>query len=119
MSRDTSWIAAAAGGALACLIAVGAATGQALPAPEPDLANGQAIAQSKCAACHAVGMTGDSPLADAPHFRDLHERFDVGDLQEALAEGIVVGHGPMPAWALSATDVRDLIGYLKSLEPKA
>lgn len=118
MSRDTSWIAAA-GAALACLLIVGAATGQALPQPPPNLANGQAIAQSKCARCHAVGMTGDSPLVDAPKFRDLHNRFDVADLQEALAEGIVVGHGPMPAWALSATDVRDLIGYLKTLEPKA
>ncbi len=118
MSRDTSWIAAA-GAALACLLIVGAAAGQAVPQPPPNLVNGQAIAQSKCARCHAVGMTGDSPLTDAPKFRDLHNRFDVADLQEALAEGIVVGHGPMPAWALSATDVRDLIGYLKTLEPKA
>lgn len=106
--------------AMAATVALaGAARGGAAPEPAPDLAHGQALVQEKCAACHAVGMTGDSPLPDAPRFRDLHERFDVADLQEALAEGIVVGHGPMPAWALSATDVRDLIGYLKSLEPKA
>jgi mono/diheme cytochrome c family protein len=118
MARETVWIAIA-GAALACLAFVGVAASQALPPPPPDLANGLAIAQAKCAACHAIGMTGESPLADAPRFRDLHERFDVADLQEALAEGIVVGHGPMPAWALSATDVRDLVGYLKSLGPKA
>ena len=104
---------------LAGALIVSAEARQATPQPPPDLARGQAIAQEKCAACHAIGLTGDSPIPDAPRFRDLHERFDVADLQEALAEGIVVGHGPMPAWALSASDVRDLIGYLKSLEPKA
>lgn len=104
---------------LAGLLIVSAEARQATPQPAPDLARGQSIAQEKCAACHAIGPSGDSPLPDAPRFRDLHERFDVADLQEALAEGIIVGHGPMPAWALSATDVRDLIGYLKSLDPKA
>jgi cytochrome c len=118
MSRDTSCIVTAWALA-ACALFVGAAAGQAVPQPEPDLASGLAIAQDKCATCHAIGLTGDSPLADAPKFRELHTRFDVADLQEALAEGIVVGHGPMPAWALSATDVRDLVGYLKSLDPKA
>lgn len=113
MFRATSWMAA---GLAAGLVFVGAAASQTVA---PDLANGRAIAESKCATCHAVGPSGDSPLADAPKFRVLHERFDVADLQEALAEGIVVGHGPMPAWALSATDVRDLIGYMKSLDPKA
>ncbi|MDQ0466574.1 mono/diheme cytochrome c family protein [Caulobacter ginsengisoli] len=114
MSRELlSWIAA---GLAACLLFVGAAASQV---PPPNLANGQAIAQARCAACHAIGPSGDSPLADAPKFRDLHKHFDVADLQEALAEGIIVGHGPMPAWALSATDVRDLVGYLKSLDPKA
>lgn len=115
--RLTSLFLAAALAAGALI--VGAEAHQALPQPAPNLAHGQAIAQEKCGSCHAIGLTGDSPLTDAPRFRDLHERFDVADLQEALAEGIVVGHGPMPAWALSATDVRDLIGYMKSLEPKA
>jgi mono/diheme cytochrome c family protein len=116
MRLSSLFIAAAmAAGALI----VGAEARQALPQPAPNLAHGQAIAEEKCGSCHSVGLSGDSPLSDAPRFRDLHERFDVADLQEALAEGIVVGHGPMPAWALSATDVRDLIGYMKSLEPKA
>lgn len=118
MAANKSWMALPVA-VLAALALAGAASSQSSPEPAPDLAHGQAIAQEKCAACHAIGLTGDSPNADAPHFRDLHERFDVADLQEALAEGIVVGHGPMPAWALSATDIRDLIGYMKSLEPKA
>ena len=36
-----------------------------------------------------VGIAGKSPLALAPPFRTLHQRYRVESLQEALAEGIV------------------------------
>lgn len=77
---------------------------------------GRIIAERDCSSCHAVGREGDSPLEGAPRWRDLHNRFDVADLGEALAEGITVGHEAMPANPYDPADVQALIAYLKSLE---
>lgn len=66
-----------------------------------------------------MGRLGDSPLPKAPRLRDLHRRYPVEQLGEALAEGIVVGHGPMPEWVLDSHEVEALTAYLKSLEPDA
>ncbi|MBI1406763.1 MAG: cytochrome c [Caulobacter sp.] len=79
---------------------------------------GKAIAIRDCSSCHAIGSFGDSPLREAPRFRDLYRQFEIEDLSEALAEGIVVGHGPMPVWVYEPEEVAALVGYLKSLEPQ-
>lgn len=84
-----------------------------------DQALGQVIAKRDCGGCHAVDRTGDSPLPKAPRLRDLHRRYPVEQLGEALAEGIVVGHGPMPEWGLQPHEIEALIVYLKSLETDA
>jgi mono/diheme cytochrome c family protein len=84
-----------------------------------EVERGRAFAQRHCATCHAIGRTGSSPYAPAPPFRTLHERYDVEALAEALAEGIVVGHGgarQMPQFVLSPAEIDDLLAYLKSLE---
>jgi cytochrome c len=75
---------------------------------------GRAFAQIACARCHAIGPTGNSPLAEAPPFRELHHRYPVEDIEESLAEGIKTGH-PMPEFQLDSADIRDLLAYLKSL----
>ncbi len=92
-----------------------------LPAPatgaergRPD--RGQQFAHEHCARCHAIGRTGESPLAEAPAFRDLHARYPVEHLAEAFAEGIVTGHTRMPEFRLGVTRIADLIAYLKTLE---
>lgn len=77
----------------------------------PQAERGQALAQANCARCHAIGLTGESPLSKAPPFRILHRRYPV----ENLAEGIKVAH-PMPEFRLEAGQTEDLIAYLKSLE---
>jgi cytochrome c len=89
------------------------------PALTADIAWGQVIAERDCSSCHAIGREGDSPYEGAPRWRDLHNRFDVADLGEALAEGISVGHEAMPARAYEPADVQALIAYLKSLETPA
>lgn len=84
-----------------------------------EVERGRAFAERHCSTCHAVGRTGSSPYAPAPPFRTLHERYDVETLAEALAEGIVVGHGgarQMPQFVLTPTEIDDLLAYLKSLE---
>ena len=47
---------------------------------------GETLARTNCARCHAVGRVGGSPLLAAPPFRELHMRYPVEDLGEALAE---------------------------------
>ena len=42
---------------------------------------GATVARRNCAQCHAIDLTGDSPNAKAPHFRDLHQRFVIPDIQ--------------------------------------
>ncbi|MET3665797.1 cytochrome c [Caulobacter sp. 1776] len=89
------------------------------PAPADVVGRGRAIVQRDCAGCHAVERTGDSPNPKAPRFRRLHERYDVDALGEALAEGLTVGHGPMPEWSFGPTDTAAILAYLKSLEAPA
>ena len=85
----------------------------------PDLAaqrRGAAYAVSHCAACHAIGPTGESPLLTAPHFRALGVRYPIENLAEAFAEGIDTAHAAMPEFIMSTEENADLIIYLKSIQ---
>ncbi len=114
----------AAGGILALaglvlLAACGRETGE-VPAASGSstVAAGRQIAENLCAGCHAIGAEGESPHADAPPFRTLSERYPVRLLEEALAEGIAVGHEDMPEFQLEADQVEQLIQYLESIQAK-
>ena len=82
---------------------------------------GKLLVQQNCARCHATGPAGSSPYPPAPPFRTLHERYDVGDIAEAFAEGIVVhtdrGKEQMPQFMLQPDQIDDLIAYLRSIQP--
>ena len=69
-----------------------------------------------CADCHATGRTGESKLPIAPKFRDLHKRYDVELLEEALVEGIVTAHPTMPEFEFDPDQAEAIVRYLKSLE---
>jgi len=81
---------------------------------------GKIFVQKNCAACHAIGLAGSSPYAPAPPFRTLHRHYDVGDLAEAFAEGVVVhnpsGRKQMPQFVLEPDQIDDLIAYLRSVQ---
>jgi cytochrome c2 len=77
---------------------------------------GKALVETDCGACHAVGSEGASPHEQAPAFRDLHERYDVTDLTEALVEGLSSGHPDMPEFKFEPEQAAAIIAYLKSLE---
>lgn len=85
----------------------------------PDAARGLALARSHCAGCHAVGPTGGSPRPPAPPFRDLHARFPVADLINAIGQGAPTGHPVMPRFKLDFADVQDLIAYVSSVQTRA
>lgn len=77
---------------------------------------GQKLVQANCASCHAVGRTGQSPLRIAPPFRELHKRYPVENLTEALGEGIITGHPTMPEFRFDPDQVENIVAYLKTLE---
>jgi mono/diheme cytochrome c family protein len=79
---------------------------------------GRFIAQSKCAGCHAIGKEGASPLAAAPPFRTFAKKWPIEHLQEALAEGIAVGHEAMPEFTFEPEEVSDIIAYLLTVQEK-
>ena len=83
---------------------------------DPRQQRGLTLAQANCARCHAIDKASASPLKLAPPFRELHKRYPVESLEEALGEGIVTGHPNMPEFRLDPGQVGDLISYLKWLE---
>jgi mono/diheme cytochrome c family protein len=104
--------------ALAILPACSRDAEEAAPPAAATEMPGQAIAQTLCAGCHAVGLEGESPHADAPPFRTLSEKYPVRFLEEALAECIAVGHDDMPEFQLEADEVEQLILYLESIQAR-
>ena len=76
---------------------------------------GHQLAEKLCSRCHAIGKTGDSPFKPAPPFRTLSSKYHLEDLEEALAEGITVGHEEMPEFTFSPDQIDGLIAYLRTL----
>jgi mono/diheme cytochrome c family protein len=98
--------------ALALLIAASSGA----PCLASSAAQGKRLALTYCARCHAIDRVSPSPLKIAPPFRNLHERYPVEMLEEALAEGIVTGHPTMPEFRFDGDQIGDFIAFLKTLE---
>ncbi len=79
---------------------------------------GRDIADRFCSRCHAIGPEGSSPHESAPPFRFIVAKGNVENLEEALGEGIIVGHPDMPQFQFSPQNVGALVAYLKSLSGK-
>ena len=61
---------------------------------------------------------GPSPVSAAPAFSTLGQIVNIDDLAEALAEGILTGHGPveMPEFTLDPDQIDALLAYLHSVQ---
>jgi len=106
-------------GQLGFCIAFASALTACAGAPRGDAAAGQRIAAANCAACHAIGLTGESAHANAPPLRTLSQKYPIRSLEEALAEGIIVGHGDMPEFRLEPAEIDALIAYLESVQTRS
>ncbi len=95
-----------------CLMLPGTVAAQTSPSEQ----RGQTFVRANCGTCHAIDKVSASPLKIAPPFRELHHRYPVESLQEALVEGIRTGHVNMPEFRLDAGQASDVIAYLKALE---
>jgi cytochrome c len=83
---------------------------------DPKQQRGLTFARANCARCHSIDKVTESPLKLAPPFRELHNRYPVETLEEALGEGIVTGHPNMPEFRLDPDQIGDLISHLKWLD---
>lgn len=77
---------------------------------------GREIAEAACSPCHATGRQGASPNAAAPAFRTLGQKYPIDSLEEALAEGILVGHPGMPQVRMSPEDIGAFLAWLKTIQ---
>jgi hypothetical protein len=59
---------------------------------------------------------GRESAGRSARFRDLHTRYPVADLAEALADDSRTSHPSMPEFQLGPDQVEDVIRYLTSLE---
>lgn len=87
-----------------------------------DVRAGAALADRLCARCHAIA-DGQSPVVEAPAFRELARRWPIEHLAEALAEGLVMGHSEdvrTTEFVFSPEEIDALLAYLESVqEPQA
>jgi len=83
---------------------------------EADIAAGRLFTERNCARCHAIGPSGASPFEQAPPFRTFRSLWPLESLEEALAEGIVVGHPDMPEFKLTPKQIGNFIGYLETIQ---
>ena len=84
-----------------------------------DLKAGKALAQKHCARCHNIELTGTSSEKLAPPFRTFIKKWPVSYLEEALAEGIVVGHDIMPEFEFEPKDITNLLDFIDDLGRRA
>jgi len=83
------------------------------------VARAEVIVRSNCSGCHAVGLTGSSPLPSAPPFREVAARRDIFLLEEDFGRGLVTSHPDMPPYNYRASEIDDLIAYFRWLERSA
>jgi cytochrome c len=86
-------------------------------AQSPAAQRGLTFVRVHCAQCHAIDKVSESQLTIAPAFRTLHLKYPIESLERPLAEGITAGHPTMPQFRLEPDQIRDVIAYLKTLEP--
>ena len=83
-----------------------------------DAEAGQRLARAQCSRCHAIGRAGVSPNPTSPPFRELSKRYPLGDLEEAFAEGVYVGHFEMQRFVLTPRQIADLVTCLRNMQSK-
>jgi mono/diheme cytochrome c family protein len=105
-----------ASAALSVSLGAAAASVETNGASVGDVGAGRAMAERLCARCHAIAGPGPSPLAQAPLFSGFERKWPVEYLAEAMAEGLVIGHGPMPEFTFTPEEIDDMIAYLDTVQ---
>ncbi len=79
---------------------------------------GRRIVELQCVSCHAVRGEDKSHNPGAPPLRTLAERYPVTGLEEAFAQGIMVGHPGMPDFRFDRDQIKAILAYLESIQTR-
>lgn len=79
-------------------------------------AEGRRLVEINCASCHSIEAIGESPLTDAPPFRELAWNYDPVELIDGFMEGLAVRHPLMPDWEVTEPQAEALTAYIMSLK---
>lgn len=103
---------------VAAVVAAALTVGMLDAASGSELSRGEEIAVQRCSVCHATDAKSPSPHKITPPFRDLHQRFPIDMLVEAIGTGTVSGHDEMPMFQFTIEDAQALVTYIDSLSPE-
>jgi mono/diheme cytochrome c family protein len=85
---------------------------------DPQTAEGRFLVEVHCGECHAWRGDDRSKHPEAPPLRQLSRNYPVSALEEALGEGIVVGHPDMPEFRFRPEDVAAVIAWLEHIQER-
>lgn len=114
MRKTTNWIA----GVMVAAMVMAAIMVLSAPA-KADTAAAEAAYKAKCAACHGPDGKGQTATGKAMGVKDFASE-EVQKMSDAdLTDAIVKGKGKMPPFkTLTADQVKDLVGYVRSFGKK-
>ncbi len=87
-------------------------------APPEQVEAGRRIVEFQCVSCHAVRAEDISHNPRAPALRTLAERYPVTGLEDAFAQGIMVGHPGMPEFRFDRDSIKAILAYLESIQTR-
>jgi cytochrome c len=79
------------------------------------IAEGKRLAEVNCMRCHNIEAQGESPLTDAPPFREIALNYDEMELVDGFMEGLAVRHPLMPDWDVTEPQAEELAAFVMSL----
>lgn len=79
------------------------------------IAEGKRLAEINCTKCHNIEAEGESPLTDAPPFREIAKNYDALELVDGFMEGLAVRHPLMPDWEVTEPQAEELAAFVMSL----
>ncbi len=79
------------------------------------VAEGKRLAEINCTRCHNIEAEGESPLTDAPPFREIAKNYDELELVDGFMEGLAVRHPLMPDWEVTEPQAENLAAFVMSL----
>lgn len=80
------------------------------------LDTGRKLSEINCTRCHNIEASGESPLTDAPPFRELAKNYSPEELTDGFMEGLAVRHPLMPDWEVTEPQAEALTAYIMSLK---
>ena len=83
------------------------------------IAEGKRLATINCTKCHNIEAAGESPLTDAPPFREIARNYDEMELIDGFMDGLAVRHPLMPDWEVTQPQAEQLAAFVLSLSEVA